>query len=82
VDELFEAEIQKREARVHELALKYNELRRKYEADQVQMARLSHLIEEEERLERDIAAMEGRPYDGDEEQCYREPPDPPDMPGV
>ncbi|MDB6065823.1 MAG: hypothetical protein JWR26_2031 [Pedosphaera sp.] len=74
-DESFEQEIAKLDAEVGQLTVKHDKLRRKYEAEQVQMARYSRLVDRKERLEREIAAMEGRRNeDGGDEDC----PDPPD----
>jgi hypothetical protein len=57
-NESFGQEIAKLNMEVGELETRHDELRRKYEVEQVQMARYSHLIEKKERLEREIAAME------------------------
>jgi predicted nucleic acid-binding Zn-ribbon protein len=66
----FEAEIKKLTTDVSELAAKRDKLRRKFEANQIEMARYSHLIEQKESLEREIAELEGKKAD---EDYYDEP---------
>jgi|HubBroStandDraft_6_1064221.scaffolds.fasta_scaffold147261_2 outer membrane murein-binding lipoprotein Lpp len=69
-DDSFEADIGKLSSEVNELAAKRDKLRRKFEAEQIQATRYSHLVKQKEDLEREIAKLEGR--EGDED--YSEEP--------
>jgi len=55
------------EERLAPLRVKHEELRRKFETEQTQMARLQALHSEEEELQREIAELEGRSHDDDDE---------------
>jgi peptidoglycan hydrolase CwlO-like protein len=69
-DNSFEADIAKLAAEVGELTAKRNKLREKYNSSQVDMARYSYLVGQKERLENEIAKLEGKK---DDEDYYDEP---------
>ena len=78
-DPSFDKEIAKLQLEVSELHDKHSVLRRKFEAREREMAHYFYLIDEKKRLERENAALEGRPYhDEDDPDDYQEPPEPPD----
>jgi len=76
-DDSLEQEIAKAQARNRELAAHRDKLRAKFESDQRRAARLSHVYEQQRSLEREIAALEGRPYRDEDEpgEGYPGPPD-------
>lgn len=77
-DELFDQEIAKVQARNRELASYLDTLASQAEADNRRAAYLSHLYDENERLEREIAALEGRPnHDEADPYSTEAPPEPP-----
>jgi hypothetical protein len=73
-------EIQNLAARNRELAARLENLQLKRAAEERTNAYYFHLIEDNERMEREIARLEGRPYrDSDDDGAdYRDPPEPPD----
>ena len=87
-DEFFKEQIAKAEARQRELTAHRDDLqakadaaRRKRDRDRYWEQRLSQTQDENRRLEREIAGLEGRPYcEVDEDDPYAERPDPPDPP--
>lgn len=72
-------EIAKEQARSRELAPRHRELSEKIQAQESRAAYYQHLVQKNNRMEREIAAMEGRPY-YDPDDPYAERPDPPDPP--
>ena len=72
-----EQDIAKLDAEVGKLGTRHDELRRKYESEQVKMARYFHLVDKKEQLEREIAAMEhpGRATSLDDEYGDCDPPE-------
>jgi hypothetical protein len=79
-DESFEHEIAKLQATNRELAAHRDKLRGKFEADQNRAAYHARLVENNKRMKREIAELEGRPYrdEDDPETDYPDPPEPPD----
>jgi uncharacterized protein (DUF3084 family) len=81
MSESFDDEIAKAAARNCELAAHHRELAAKQEAIERRVAYYQHLVQQNKRLEREIAAMEGRPYydEDDPNAAYPgdigEPPD-------
>jgi hypothetical protein len=76
-DNSLEQEITKAQARNRELGARHKQLRSKFEENQRRAAYLSHLYDQNERLEREIAEMEGRHHDDDD--SHQEPMPPEDM---
>ncbi len=75
-DESLEQQIAKVKARNRELTVHRDKLAANLEANNQRAAYLSHLYDKNERLEQEIAAMEGRPRD-EEDDDGEDPPEPP-----
>ncbi|TAL04357.1 MAG: hypothetical protein EPO07_05215 [Verrucomicrobia bacterium] len=77
-DESFEQEIAKLQAHNRDLAAHLEALDRKFEADARRDAYYFHLVKEKERMEREIAAREGRPHQDDDDPDGTTHPEPPE----
>jgi hypothetical protein len=73
--EFFEAEIRDLEASNRQLAVKRDRLLKEAQAQKRIDARYFYLHDQKECLEREIAALEGRPYNPEDEQKCFDPPD-------
>jgi hypothetical protein len=78
MDGSLDDEIAKAQARNRELAAYRDALRDKNKLQNQRSAYLSDLYEQQRRLEREIAGLEGRPYRSEEESEWEDPPEPPE----
>lgn len=65
-NESIEQQIVKMEKRLAPLRIEHEQLRREFEAEQAQIARLEALHAEEESLKREIARLRGKKDDDDD----------------
>ena len=77
IPDSMDQEIAQAQARNRELANQRNKLANQFQSTQRRVAYLSHLYDRQRLLEKEIAALEGRPYHDDQDP-YQEPPQPPD----